>query len=55
VRWISDSDMYTRPESRRKGLGSALLAHLHVRAVALVKHEMILVPSLMTQQIGFYE
>ena len=49
------SDMYTRPESRRKGLGSALLAHLHVRAMALGKHEMILVPSLMTRQVGFYE
>lgn len=49
------SDMYTRPESRRMGLGSALLAHLHVRAAELGMTEMILIPSLMTRQIGFYE
>ena len=49
------SDMFTRPESRRKGLGSALLAHLHARATKMGKAQMILVPSLMAQDIRFYE
>lgn len=49
------SDMYTRPENRRMGLGTALLAHLHVGAAALGMEEMILVPSLMARRIGFYE
>jgi GNAT superfamily N-acetyltransferase len=49
------SDMFTRPESRRKGLGSALLAHLEVRATEMGKEQMILIPSLMAQEIRFYE
>ena len=49
------SDMFTRPESRRQGLGSALLAHLQVKAAEMGKKQMILIPSLMAQEIRFYE
>jgi GNAT superfamily N-acetyltransferase len=49
------SDMFTRPESRRQGLGSALLAHLQVKAAEMGKGQMILIPSLMAQEIRFYD
>jgi GNAT superfamily N-acetyltransferase len=49
------SDMYTAPHHRQCGLASALLRRMHGQAVTSGALETILVPSLMTRQIGFYE
>jgi GNAT superfamily N-acetyltransferase len=49
------SDMYVRPDHRRMGLGGRLLEILHTSALTMGAGEMILVPSLMTRQVAFYE
>ena len=49
------ADMYTLPDCREQGLGSAMLDALLDRARELDLREVILLPSPQARQIGFYE
>ena len=49
------SDMFTAPFARQQGIGRALLAAMHSRARENGRSELILIPSRMTREIGFYE
>ena len=49
------SDMFTKPQMRRNGIGSALLMELHNSAYLCGAENVILVPSRMTREFGFYE
>ncbi len=49
------ADMFTAPAARRHGLGRALLEQLHRVAWKNGANMVILIPSLMTREIHFYE
>lgn len=49
------ADMYTMSAHRRMGVGRQLLQWMHRMAFSLGKTQAVLLPSLMTRQIGFYE
>ena len=49
------SDLFTEPRSRRRGLARALIQRLHQCATDSGATRCLLVPSLMTREIGLYE
>ncbi|MEM7332605.1 MAG: GNAT family N-acetyltransferase [Chloroflexota bacterium] len=49
------SDMFVQSTYRGQGLGRQLLHHLHQEAKQMGADDMVLIPSLMTRQMRFYE